>query len=87
MTTTEKPTRADYVKQLKKGEHIITYRKKSTGKTETMTATLDKNLIPPSKLPEGKLGGENKEVIAVWNTAKKAWRSPRYESIKNIKPL
>jgi len=87
MTTTTKTklTRSQIITQLKKGECIVTYKKKATGKSDTMRCTLDEDIIP--EIVTGKLGGENKEVIIVWNTIKYGWRSFRVDSFKSIKPV
>jgi len=77
--------RSEIIKLLKKGEHLITYKKQSTRKVDKMWMTLEKDRLPSDF--DGKYGGANKEVIVALDTIKGDWRSFRVDSFKSAEPL
>ena len=77
-------TRSEIIKLLKKGEHIITYKKLSTGKLDKLYLTLEEDRLPEF---EGKLGGDNKETVTAFETIKQGWRSFRVDAFKSAEPV
>lgn len=70
---------------LKKGTLIIEFVKLD-GTVRNMTCTLDPELLP-TFVDSGKPKVERKlstEVLAVYDTQAKGWRSFRWDSIKNV---
>ena len=55
--------------------------KKVNGDLREMTCTLSQDVVPPTTSNNRKT---NKDVLPVWDTDKKAWRSFRLENIVSI---
>lgn len=69
------------IKLLRSNEHIVTFKKKSTGEMRTMRCTLEE-----SKVPGGVTTGfDHGESISVYDLDKKDWRSFIVNSIKSVK--
>lgn len=83
MATTEIPTRSQMIRKLEKNEVQVKFRK-SDKTTRTMRCTLRSDTVP---YYDGKAGGENKEVINVYDLEKFQWRSFRVDAVKDFKVL
>lgn len=77
----EKLTRSQMLKKLGKNTVRISFLKQSTGRLNNMTATLDPALLPsvPENLNEG-----NRDIITVYSTDRKDWRSVRVDSVRDF---
>ena len=74
--------RNELILTLKKDNVRVTFEK-IDGNVRKMLCTLQEDTIPKTT---GKVK-LNKEVLAVWDLGKKAWRSFRIDSIKKIEPM
>lgn len=81
MTTTEVPTRSQMIRLLQKGCYNVKFRK-ADGTTRTIYCTLQEDSVP---VYDGKPGGENRDVVNVWDLHKNAWRAYRVDSVKTFK--
>lgn len=70
--------RSEIINLLKKGTCVIRFKTVGTKRPRVLRATLEKGVIPTI---EGKIGGENKEVVTCWDIADKAWKSFRLDSL------
>jgi hypothetical protein len=78
--------RENIVANLKTGNGVITFTKKD-GSLRVMKCTLQESMIPMSgSITEKEENGRkvNQEVVAVYDLEKKAWRSFRLDSVKEI---
>lgn len=74
-------TRADMVNALRKNDCTVTFKKTDLS-MRTMTCTLREEMLPEY---EGRNGGNQRDVIVVWDLDKNAWRSFRVDSVKTFK--
>lgn len=72
--------RNELIHSLKGGNVQVTF-KKIDGDMRKMICTLQEDVIPKTT---GKKK-ENKDVLAVWDLGKNAWRSFRIDSVKGVK--
>tara|TARA_Y100001951_G_C11145529_1_gene186112 strand:- start:147 stop:395 length:249 start_codon:yes stop_codon:yes gene_type:complete len=72
--------RNELIHNLKSGNVQVTF-KKIDGDMRKMICTLQEDVIPKTT---GKKK-ENKDVLAVWDLGKNAWRSFRIDSVKGVK--
>lgn len=80
-TTNEIPTRAVLVRALKKGEATVKF-KKADKSIRVMRCTLEDEAVPTI---DGKVGGEDKETVTVYDLDKQGWRSFRLDSLRSVK--
>lgn len=76
----------DVIKQtLKTGETIVRFIK-ANGELREMRCTLNAGMIPvvESDVVHKSPRTENPDVQAVWDLDKQAWRSFRYDSVKEL---
>lgn len=71
------------VSHLKMGEVRLTFNKKD-GTIREMKATLDQKVVPIIENTTGTEKKRSPEVVSVWDLEKSAWRSVRFDSIKQI---
>lgn len=79
--TNELPTRGELLRMLKKGEVTVKFRK-ADKTVRTMRCTLEDDAIPSV---DGKVGGDDREVITAYDLDKRAWRSFRMDSLRSVK--
>ena len=73
--------RNELVENLRFGIVTVVF-KKVNGDLREMTCTLSRDVVPPT--PPSNDKKPNKDIIPVWDTDKKAWRSFRLENIISI---
>lgn len=71
------------VSHLKMGEVRLTFNKKD-GTIREMKATLDQKVVPIIENTTDTEKKRSPEVVSVWDLEKSAWRSVRFDSIKQI---
>ncbi len=78
-------TRDELKEMLLKDEYIIGFTKVN-GDKRTMPCTLNESLMPepPKSTTEKKTKAPNLDVLNVWCTDKKAWRSFRIKNLTSI---
>ena len=73
--------------KLKNNVCIVVFEKKD-GTERSMKCTLQEGVIPEATkedpLSQKKIRSLNEEVIPVWDTEKKGWRSFRIDSVKSF---
>lgn len=74
--------RANLVKNLKQNVVKVNFTKVN-GEERTMNCTLHESVLPESNSESKRK--ENKEVLAVWDIDKNAWRSFRLDSVNETK--
>ena len=74
-------TRAEMVNTLRKNDCTVTFKKVNLA-SRVMNCTLREEMLPEY---DGRNGGNQKEVIVVWDLDKNAWRSFRIDSVKTFK--
>lgn len=72
-----------YKKCLSEGEVNITFTK-ANGELRKMRCTLNTKLIPEVQKEETSERKVNPDVQPVWDLDKQAWRSFRYDSVKEV---
>ena len=75
--------RANLVKNLKQNVVKVNFTKVN-GEERTMNCTLHESVLPVATMSQ-KERKENKEVLAVWDIDKNAWRSFRLDSVNETK--
>ena len=77
-----KEIRIKMIKELQSGTRVVTFTKVN-GEQREMTCTLDPNIIPdPIEIKADKSPKTvNEEVLPVWDTTAKGWRSFRIDSV------
>ncbi len=71
---------------LRHNECVVEFTKVN-GELRTMPCTLKADLIPPDPVVEGRVKQEKKsnpEILNVWCTDKKAWRSFRISNVISV---
>lgn len=68
---------------LREGIVLVTFQKKD-GTERKMQCTLAESEIPNEKTPKGAGKAKNNEALAVFDVENQAWRSFRFDSIKEI---
>lgn len=68
---------------LKEGTVKVTFTK-SDGTEREMSCTLKEDVIQYTEKKTEKVKKENKDILAVWDLDKKAWRSFRLDSVKSF---
>ena len=68
---------------LRQGVLTVIFTKKD-GSERTMLCTLESDFIPDEDVPTGASKAKNDDVIAVYDLEEGAWRSFRWDSVKNI---
>ena len=74
------------VEKLKNGVCKVVFTK-ANGENRVMHATLNEEILPPQQDVEEYIQKKkpNPDVLAVWDTDKGAWRSFRWDSLKEFK--
>lgn len=72
------------IDQLKKGIVEVTFKKVQSTETRTMNCTLQESALPVYERKTERDKKPNLEVLAVWDTDKKEWRSFRMDHIIKI---
>jgi len=76
--------RENIVANLTAGNGVVTFTKKD-GTERVMKCTLQEALIPASQTAKENTARKiNKDVLAVFDLDKSAWRSFRLDSVKNV---
>ena len=79
--------RDELIGKLKNNVCVVVFEKKD-GTTRTMRCTLQEGVIPEATkedpLSQKKIRSLNEEVLPVWDTEKKGWRSFRIDSVKSF---
>ena len=68
---------------LRESEVTVKFTKKD-GSERTLLCTLNGSKIPAEKTPKGTEKQKNEEVVPVFDLESQAWRSFRWDSIKEI---
>ena len=79
--------RDELIGKLKNNICVVVFEKKD-GTERSMKCTLQESIIPEATreepLSQKKIRSLNEEVIPVWDTEKKGWRSFRIDSVKSF---
>ncbi len=82
-------TKQELAEQLKSGVYTVTFTKLD-GTERTMPCTLKEDLLPPAKqedpLSQKKVRAVSDQVLVVYCTDKKEWRSFRVANVTDIQP-
>lgn len=71
------------VSHLKASDIEITFIKKD-GTERLMKCTLKEEVVVPYEKKTDKVKEKNSDILSVWDIEKNAWRSFRWDSIKNV---
>lgn len=78
------PEGRDWLKShLRMGPVKVTFTKKD-GTERVMNCSLQENVVVPHEKTTDRVKEDNPETLAVWDIDKKAWRSFRLDSIKQV---
>lgn len=78
------PEGRDWLKShLRMGPVKVTFTKKD-GSERVMNCSLQENVVVPHEKTTDRVKEDNPETLAVWDIDKKAWRSFRLDSIKQV---
>jgi len=84
------PTREDLMELLRKEVVEVTFTKLN-GDERVMPCTLIENMLPPAKkddpMSQKKIREISDKVVAVWAIESNAFRSFRYDRIKNVRVI
>jgi hypothetical protein len=75
------PNRSQQIRLLQKNIVTIKFKKSNERALRTMRCTLMPTLVPTYS---GKAGGENKDVVAVFDLDKNQWRSYHVDALKKF---
>jgi hypothetical protein len=74
----------DTIKEkLRTGNCTVVFTK-ADGTERSMLCTLQETFIPAEQKPKGEVRKQNDDALAVWDIEKQAWRSFRYDAIKQF---
>lgn len=76
-----------WLKSILSRESVTVLFEKLDGTTREMHCTLLHERIPDESKPKNSGKAQNDEVLAVFDLQKQAWRSFRYDSVKEIRFL
>jgi hypothetical protein len=69
--------------KLRAGNCTVVFTK-ADGTERSMLCTLQENSIPVEQRPKGEVKKQSDDALAVWDVEKQAWRSFRYDAIKQF---
>ena len=78
------PEGRDWLRGLLRSEIVTVIFVKKDGSERIMKCTLSESQIPTENQPKGTNRAHSDESLAVFDLEKSAWRSFRFDSVKNI---
>ena len=84
MTNDELPNRSQQIRLLQKNIVTIKFKKSNEKALRVMTCTLMPNLVPSY---DGKPGGENRDLVNIFDLDKNEWRSYHVDALKKFTVL